>query len=215
MRLGLFGGTFDPIHRGHLDVAGAARQVLPLDEVWLLPARVPPHRRAPMASADDRLAMARLAAKDAPGLAVSDLDMASDGPSYTDGTLDRLEKHGIDLETVFFITGADAFREIATWRNYPRLLDRCHFVVVSRRGSSATDLPAALPSLAGRMLNSPCPVPPEPSIFLVDAPTAPVSSTEVRRRAAEGRPLDDLVPPRVAAYVVERGLYRHTRPSDR
>jgi nicotinate-nucleotide adenylyltransferase len=65
------------------------------------------------------------------------------------------------------------------------------------------------------MLNSPCPVPPEPSIFLVDAPTAPVSSTEVRRRAAEGRPLDDLVPPRVAAYVVERGLYRHTRPSDR
>ena len=215
MRLGLLGGTFDPIHFGHLDVARAAKQVLPLDEVWLLPARVPPHRRDQMASADDRLTMARLAAEDEPGLVVSDLDMESDGPSYTDGTLDRLEKHDVDLRTVFFITGADAFREIATWRNYPRLLDRCHFVVVSRPGSSATEMSGALPLLAGRMLNSPCPVPPEPSIFLVDVPTAPVSSTEVRHRAAAGRPLDDLVPPRVAAYVVERGLYRLASPVDR
>jgi nicotinate-nucleotide adenylyltransferase len=215
MRVGLFGGTFDPIHRGHLDVARAARQVLPLDEVWLLPARVPPHRRAPMASAEDRLEMATLAAETEEGLVVSDLDMKSDGPSYTDSTLDRLEQHEVDLGTVFFITGADAFREIATWRNYPELLDRCHFVVVSRPGTSATDMPAVLPSLAERMRNSPCPVPPEPSIFLVDVPTAPVSSTEVRRRAAEGGPLDDLVPPRVAAYVTARGLYRHASPVDR
>jgi nicotinate-nucleotide adenylyltransferase len=207
MRRGFLGGTFDPIHFGHLDVAAAAQRALALDQVAVIPAGLPPHRRPPVAPAADRLAMARLATEGRPGLTVSDLETRTDGPSFTSATLDRLVAEGLDTRTVFFITGADAFREIATWKDYPGLLDRCHFVAVSRPGCSAQSLPGALPELAGRMLDAPCHPPARPSIFLVDAVTAPVSSTEVRRRVAAGESLDGLVPDAVARYIRSHGLY--------
>ncbi len=207
MRRGLLGGTFDPIHFGHIDVAAAAQQALALDLVEVLPSGVPPHRRPPVARVDDRLAMVRLALEGRAGLAASDLEIHSAGPSYTAATLDRLAATGLDTRLLFFITGADAFREIATWKDYPGLLDRCHFVAVSRPGCAAPSLPAALPGLAGRMLDAPCLLPARPSIFLVDAVTAPVSSTEVRRRVASGESIDGLVPAAVATYIRSHGLY--------
>jgi nicotinate-nucleotide adenylyltransferase len=207
MRRGFLGGTFDPIHFGHLDVADAAQRALALDQVTVVPAGLPPHRRPPVAPAADRLAMARLATEGRTGLTVSDLETRTDGPSFTSTTLDRLAAEGLDTRTVFFITGADAFREIATWKDYPGLLDRCHFVAVSRPGCSAQSLPGALPGLASRMLDAPCHLPARPSIFLVDAVTAPVSSTEVRRRVAAGESLDGLVPDAVARYIRSHGLY--------
>jgi nicotinate-nucleotide adenylyltransferase len=208
MRVGLLGGTFDPIHMGHLDVAEAAQAALGLEEVRLLPAALPPHRRPPFASAAHRLAMARAAAESRAGLVASDVEIQSAGPSYTADTLDRLAAAGLDLRTVFFITGADAFREIATWKGYPDLLDRCHFVVVSRPGCPVSALPAALPELSTRMTEAPEPVPGRPAVFLVDAETAPVSSTDIRRRVAHGESIEGLVPPAVAAYIDQHGLYR-------
>jgi nicotinate-nucleotide adenylyltransferase len=205
--VGLFGGTFDPIHRGHLDVAHAARQALGLSQVWLVPARLPPHRSRPAASAAHRFAMAALAIQDADDLLLSDREMSTEGPSYTTETFDRLEAGGLPLDTACFITGADAFLDIRSWKAYPHLLGRCHFAVVSRPGASALSLPDALPELAARMRPASRAVAREPHILLIDAPTAAVSSTDVRRARVAGLPLTGLVPPAVAAYIDRHGLY--------
>jgi nicotinate-nucleotide adenylyltransferase len=207
MRLGLFGGTFDPVHAGHLDVAHAARQQLSLDAVWLIPAHVPPHRREPHASAAHRFAMVSLAVQDQEGLIASDLEMEVPGPSYTVDTLNRLEDRGIDIRLVFLILGADAFRDIASWKDYPAVLDRCHFVVVSRPGFPASSTRAAFPALRDRMRETPCDVPPEPSILLVDAATSPVSSTDIRAARSRGEALRGSVPAAVAAHITRHGLY--------
>ncbi len=207
MTLGLFGGTFDPIHTGHLDVARAARRVLGLSEVWVVPARLPPHRSPPVASAAHRFAMAALAMADQDDLILSDLEMETDGPSFTTTTLDRLTERGVDTRALCLIIGADAFLDIRSWKDYPQLLDRCHFAVVSRPGTSALSLPSALPDLAGRMEPATRAFPSRPRVLLVDAPTAPVSSTDVRRACAAGQPLAGLVPPAVAAYLDRHALY--------
>jgi nicotinate-nucleotide adenylyltransferase len=207
MRTGVFGGTFDPIHVGHLDVALAARRALGLDRVQIMPARVPPHRSQPAASPAHRFAMAALAVHGQAGLAVSDFEMEAEGPSYTSATLDRLAARGIDPAGLFFITGADAFRDIATWKDYPGILDRTHFVVVSRPGCAAPTLRHLLPDLARRMIDAPREIPARPGIFLVDAPTAPVSSTAVRDRLAHGQSIDGLVPAAVRTYIETQDLY--------
>src|SRR5262245_25924268 len=134
--------------------------------------------------------------------------METAGPSYTVDTLDRLQARGVDLRSVFFIMGADAFKDIGVWKEYPRVLDRCHFIVVSRPGQSASSLRHALPELAERMVDSPCDVPAEPSILLVDAPTSPVSSTDIRRARDSGDPYGGLLPASVAAHISRHGLYR-------
>jgi nicotinate-nucleotide adenylyltransferase len=213
---GLLGGTFDPIHHGHLDVARAARAALGLRDIWIVPARVPPHRDRPSASAAHRFAMAALAIQGVDGVRLSDLEMETGGPSYTTETLDRLAQAGAELGAFCFITGADAFVEIRSWKGYPALLDRCHFVVVSRPGAPVASLPAALPELANRMRTASGPPPDRPHILLVEAPTAPVSSTDVRRARAAGRPLADLVPAPVATYIVQHDLYAQPdgRPAD-
>jgi nicotinate-nucleotide adenylyltransferase len=206
-RLGLLGGTFDPIHLGHLDVAEAARQALGLDRILLVPAAVPPHRGAPVASAAHRFAMVALAAQQAPHLCVSDLEMGDHAPSYTAATLARLESQGAYMSQLVVLAGADAFAEIATWRDYPTLLDRCHFAVVSRPGHRASALRSSMPGLAPRMALAERDLPVHPTILLVDAETAPGSSTAIRKRAAAGESLEGLVPPAVAAYIDTHGLY--------
>ena len=222
MRIGLFGGTFDPVHLGHLDVVRAARQALGLDVVWLVPARIPPHRRPPHASASHRFAMVALAIQGEPGWLLSDLEMEAAGPSYTTGTLDRVEAQGWNLGSFVFVIGADAFRDIETWKDYPRVLDRCNFAVVSRPGAPVTALRESVPSLAGRMHHATYPghadrpahaeaAAGQPSILLIDAPTAPVSSTDVRQRISHGASIDGLLPPAVASYIERHGLYQAVR----
>jgi nicotinate-nucleotide adenylyltransferase len=215
-RVGLLGGTLDPIHQGHLDVADAARRALGLTRVLVMPSRIPPHRRAPRASAPHRFAMAALAAQSCPDLLVSDLEMLDTGdtaPSYTSATLDRLAARGVNTRELFFITGADAFRDIRTWMGFPAILDRCHFVAVSRPGQPAEGLKSLLPELAGRMIAAEearpdSPAQDQPAIVLVDAPTAPVSSTEIRERIKTGESIDGMVPREVADYIAKHGLYR-------
>jgi len=153
--------------------------------------------------------MVTLAAKAHAWLRVSDIEMAATTPSYTVDTLDRLATQGVSLGALYVVTGADAFAGILSWKDADRLLTRCHFVVVSRPGHPAPALRLALPTLAVRMRN-----PGEddqqvqPSIFLVDAPTAPVSSTEVRAVASAGSSLEGLVPTTVAEYIERNDLYR-------
>ena len=189
-RVGILGGTFDPIHNGHLAAAHAAHRALSLDRIMLLPARTPPHRSSePRASAFHRFAMAALAATTMPGLEVSDLELHRDGPSYTSITLERLLADGYQRSELFFILGADAFAEIATWHDYPRLFELSNFVVVSRPGFGA----APFPSGSG--------------IFFVTAETPDVSSSEIRRRAGANEPIAGMVPPIVADHIRRHGLY--------
>lgn len=207
---GWLGGTFDPIHCGHLDVARVAREALGLGRVTLVPARVPPHRPQPAASPADRAAMAHLAAVE-PWLEVSTIELDGQGPSYTATTMDRLEALGADLRSLVVITGADAFVGILSWHRVDALLDRVSFVVVSRPGYPAPALRRALPALAPRMVSPEAwPSGPHPGIVLVDAPTAPVSSTQVRAAIAAGQSLTGLVPAPVEAYIAAHGLYGGT-----
>lgn len=212
-RVGVLGGTFDPIHEGHLAAGRAAMAALGLNRLLVVPSNVPPHRPdSPRASGYHRLQMARLGVADTPGWSASDLELVRGGSSYTFDTLTALRA----LEPTsqfFFITGADAFAEIATWRRYPEVLDLAHFVVIARTGTSFAHIRARLPELATRFVE--CDDAGReavrraafPSIFLIHASTPAVSSTDVRRRAAAGASLEGLVPPAVQRYIREHHLY--------
>ena len=203
MTLGVLGGTFDPIHLGHMAAAGAAQRSLSLDAIVLMPSRIPPHRaQAATASADDRLAMAELAAAGRPGWSVSRIEIDREGPSYTYDTLLELQKNGTQI---FFITGADAFAEIDTWSRYPAVLDLANFVVVSRPGITLDSLRERVPSAFSRHGST------QTRVILVEAHTPNVSSTEIRRRVQAGQSLSGLVPDAVADYISARGLYRGTQ----
>ena len=213
-RFGILGGTFDPIHLGHVAVAEAARDHLALDVVWIVPTLVPPHRASgPAASAYHRYAMAALACADRPGLEASDIELDRPGPSYTADTLRRLHDAGRAAWQLFFITGADAFAEIATWRDYPEVVSLANFVVVSRPGLPATALPERLPALAARMRRadrSRATVVDdlETHIHLLACATPDVSSTHVRAHIRSGRPITGLVPSSVSDYIQRHGLYQ-------
>lgn len=212
-RIGVLGGTFDPIHFGHLDAAAEARRALRLDDIHLVPARTPPHKAAaPIVSAYHRIAMVALAATGHPELRISDIELDSADPSYTSLTLQRLATAGHAPVQLFFITGADAFADITSWHDYPAVLGRSHFVVVSRSGTAAPDLRHRLPDLAERMRRAEASTGPtadagSTAIWLVDAPTRPVSSSDVRERLLRGRSIDGLVPPAVATYIQRHELY--------
>jgi nicotinate-nucleotide adenylyltransferase len=225
VRIGLLGGTLDPIHLGHVETAAAAKRALDLDRVYVLPSRVPPHRsQQPVASGYHRFAMTALAVNGLDGLAASDVELRTPGPSYTADTLSRFrERSGLSPSQIFFITGADAFAEIETWYRYPEVLDLANFVVVSRPGFRSESLREVLSALSSRMISATSSDPPTanheprtanreprldpPSIFLVDAATPDVSSTGIRKRLAAGEPITGLVPAAVERHIVQHGLY--------
>lgn len=213
MTLGILGGTFDPIHNGHIAAADAAQQSLDLDAVTLIPSHIPPHRRDPVgASSEQRYAMAALAAAERPGWSASRVEVDRQGASYTYDTLVRLrEMVGVGAQ-YFFILGADAFAEIATWSRYPAVLDLAHFVVVSRPGITLDSLRERVPSAFHR--HPPC----SPSSFrdlggnesrviLLEASTPDISSTDIRRRVRAGHSLSGLVPDAVAEHISTQRLY--------
>jgi nicotinate-nucleotide adenylyltransferase len=213
-RLGVLGGTFDPIHLGHLSSARAAQEALHLDAVRLVPSSQPPHRPDnPRASGYHRFAMTALAVAGVDGWEACDLELTRSGPSYTFDTLTALHQEGWAASQLFFITGADAFAEISTWSRYPAVLDLAHFVVIARPGIELQTLRHSLPALAPRMSTADAPLA-GPSIVLVPASTPDVSSTDIRRRAAAGEPIEGLVPDAVAAHILRHRLYRQPR-SDR
>ena len=210
-RIGILGGTLDPIHCGHLAAATAARDAFDLPRVLVLPSRLPPHRPAePIASPFHRFAMAALAIAGVARCEASDEELRrEDGPSYTADTLERQIANGTDAAQIFFITGADAFADIATWRRYPAVLDLANFVVVTRPGHPIESLPSRLPALAGRMVPASAARQPAatPSIYLLPAPTPDVSSTLVRDRLRRGEAITGLVPSLVEAHIRQHRLY--------
>lgn len=214
-RLGILGGTLDPVHTGHIDTALAARRQLALDRILLMPARVPPHRPLqPSASRYHRFAMAALAVQGVEGLEVSDLELCSPGTSYTSDTLARLHTLGLAASQIFFITGADAFAEIETWHRYPDVLDMANFVVVARPGYDPRDVASKLPALGSRLVDAARDVRQSDrlSIFLVNARTPDVSSTEIRRRLAAGESVAGLVPDAVERHIRQHRLYSGDSP---
>jgi len=194
-RVGILGGTFDPIHCGHIDIARAAEEALGLTRLFLVTSNVPPHRGEPMASSYHRFAMVALAVSSRPGWYASDLELKSDAPSYTSTTLRRFHADGYAPGELFFLIGVDAFAEIETWRDYPAILELARFVVVSRPGFPVSELRRMLPSLVDR-------------VMLIDAPTADVSSTAIRQRMAAGESIAGLVPPAVRQHIERHGLYK-------
>jgi GTP-binding protein len=212
-RTGILGGTFDPIHLGHLDIAAAAQRALELTELIFVPSRTQPHRQtAPIASEDHRLAMVTLAVSDQAAYRVSDQELRTNGPSYTSATLETYARTGTPRSQLFFITGADAFAEISSWHDYPNLLSLSHFVVVSRLTHVTSDLRERLPDLAHRMRDASTFVDSdlthdETWIWLVDATTRDISSSDIRTRLAQGDPIDQHVPLSVAAYIERSRTY--------
>jgi nicotinate-nucleotide adenylyltransferase len=208
--VGILGGTFDPIHYGHIGVAEAAVAALGLSRMDVVTANVPPHRRQPVASPFQRYAMVVLAIGHRPGWRASDMELRLEGPSYTSDTLARYLERGYHHAELFFVIGADAFADIATWHDYPHILDAANFAVVSRPGLSVTALADRLPALATRMRSTPAQGSDpgsDPLIFLIDALTPDVSGTAIRARREVGESIDGLVPPLVQQYIEQHGLY--------
>jgi nicotinate-nucleotide adenylyltransferase len=208
-RIGILGGTFDPIHWGHLEAGLAAESALELTGMLVVTARVPPHRPQPFTSSYHRFAMVALAVAGRTGWRATDLELLDDDRSYTSGTLQKFHDRGYASSELFFVIGSDAFAEIASWKDYPSILGASHFAVVARPGFPSDDLPHRLPLLAKRMARPPLEADAlnEPLILLIDAPTADVSSTAIRDRCARGESIAGLVPEGVRQHIEQHGLY--------
>lgn len=197
MRLGVFGGTFDPVHIGHLIAAEDARAALRLDEVLFVPAGEPwfkSYRR--ITPARHRLAMVRLAVRDNPRFGVSDMEIRREGPSYTIDTLAELRGERPDAE-LFVILGVDALREIDRWRQPRRLFQMATVAGMARPGASldVSVLNSAIPGASDR-------------IRLVDSALIDISGTDIRRRVADGASIRYHVPSAVEQYIREHNLYQ-------
>jgi len=216
-RIGILGGTFDPIHCGHLDMAEAAVRALNLTRMYVITANIPPHRGQPQASSFHRFAMVSMAVAGRPGWRASDLELRTSTTSYTSDTLKMFHQREYAPCELFFVVGSDAFVEIATWRDYPAILEAAHFVVVSRPGLPVGLLSARMAQLADRMVRPPIDAITqiEPVIILIEAPTADVSSTAIRERRAQGLSIGGMVPPFVQQHIEQHGLYTAMGPGRR
>jgi nicotinate-nucleotide adenylyltransferase len=195
VRIGLFGGTFDPVHAGHLIAAKAAMDCAGLDRVLFVPAAQPPHRPPAVAGAKQRLEMCRLAIAGEPRFEVSDVELNRAGPSYTVDTLSELHRLNPDDE-LFLILGWDAARLFPTWRRPDEVRKLASIVVVGRPGSDEpgeADLEPA--GLGGD------------GVSICLEPTPDVSASEIRRAVGAGEPITGKVPPAVEQYIAAHGLY--------
>jgi nicotinate-nucleotide adenylyltransferase len=193
MRIGLYGGTFDPVHLGHLRAAENAREAVGLDLVAFLPASVPPHRGAALSPAADRMEMARLATAGHRCFEAWDTELRRPGPSYTVETVASLlcERPG---DSFVLVVGADTWPELATWREPERLLSLLEVAVVDRPGYPAEEPVAPFPGSRG--------------VRRAEGPSLPVSATAIRDRVRQGLSVRYLVPDAVEEYLVARRLYR-------
>jgi nicotinate-nucleotide adenylyltransferase len=194
VRLGVFGGTFDPIHLGHLRAAENALEGLELDRVAFVPAATPPHRAEPSSSALDRYAMTALATAGHPRFAVSDVELRRDGPSYTVDTVAGLRREHPDDE-VFVIVGSDTFPEMTTWKEHERLRELCTVAVVMRPGEA----PLSRGGPGGEQPGG---------VARVEGPGLAISASDIRARVRQRKSVRYLVPDAVADYIAKKALYR-------
>jgi nicotinate-nucleotide adenylyltransferase len=196
MRLGLLGGTFDPIHTGHLLIAESARHALSLDQIIFIPAGDPPHKGETVTPAEHRYAMVLLATGTNPTFTVSRREIERSGPSYSLTTIREFRAEAGSESELFFVVGADTLRDIRTWYRWEEVLRECRFLVVARPGVPFTVEQSGLPQALRRQVD------------LVISPGLEISSTEIRDRVREGKPIRYLVPEPVEQYIVKHGLYR-------
>jgi len=209
-RTGLFGGSFNPIHYGHLLLADEVRERLALDRVIFMPAGVPPHKPAAgLAPAEDRHAMVRLALAGNDAFEVSDLELRRAGPSYTVDTVEALDVQPHDL---FLVIGSETFLDLLSWRDPRRLAARCRIVVIPRTGSPF-DPDGAAARKVRREIGVDAIVASEDAdsspraVIVIHVTSLPISASELRARAAAGRSLAYRVPPAVADYIAQHRLY--------
>ena len=195
-RIGVLGGTFDPVHNGHLHIARELREALGLERVLWVPAGRPPHKTGQIVSSDrDRLAMLELALADSPLDEINTIDIDRAGPSYTADTLEHLREE-VSPATLVFLMGEDSLRDLPTWHDPERILRAAELAVAGRPGIDVNldALTQAIPALNGR-------------VHLALTAEVPVSSSDIRQRVRENRCIQGLVPPRVESYIREHGLY--------
>jgi nicotinate-nucleotide adenylyltransferase len=215
-RLGILGGTFNPIHLGHLAAAEEVRDRLKLEKVVFIPSFLPPHKsEEDMPSAVQRHEMIRLAIRGNPYFTVSDMEIRRGGRSYTVDTIEALRQAhpGSDL---YFITGLDSFLEIGTWKDWERLLTRCTFVVLSREGCRFRDIAKLgflnapeheLDALDGREQKQALIAAGGMRIYLEQLPFYDISSTDIRMRVRGGRSIKYHLPESVEHYIIDNKLY--------
>ncbi|SHN85861.1 nicotinate-nucleotide adenylyltransferase [Desulfitobacterium chlororespirans] len=198
-RIGIMGGTFDPLHYGHLVAAEMARHEFALEKVIFIPTGNPPHKVGRrVTSPGDRYEMVKRAVRDNRFFEVSDLEILREGYSYTVDTLKDMHELYPQHE-LYFITGADAFREIFTWREVQSVLSLSHFIGASRPGFDPHEFLEELKRDYPEFL---------PHMHLFDVPALAISSTDIRSRVKEGKPIRYLLPESVRLYIEEADLYR-------
>ncbi len=223
MRLGLLGGSFNPIHRCHLLIAQSARRLLHLDQVLFIPTGDPPHKQpGTLASAHHRYHMVQLAIQDQPAFTLTDMEIRRTGKSYSIDTVRALQQeYGADA-ALFFIIGLDAFLDLPSWKEAERLLTLCHFVVISRPSTTFLAV-ASMPFFpdvskdelvaldTGRLERADVPLKNGRTLTFLRLPPCESSASDIRARVSDGRPLANLLPTLVESYILREGLYREDR----
>ena len=192
MKVGIMGGTFDPLHMGHMLAAEAARDTYSLDEVWFMPSHIPPHKHEAGVSSEDRLAMVQEAVQGHESFRTLDWEISRGGVSYTIETVRKLQQEYPQLE-LYFIIGADMVQYLPKWEGIEELVQRLTFIGVGRPGTKL-DLAILPANIADK-------------VVLADMPQVDISSTMLRERAAEGKSIRYMVPEAVFNYIHRSGLY--------
>ncbi|OGQ82530.1 MAG: nicotinate (nicotinamide) nucleotide adenylyltransferase [Deltaproteobacteria bacterium RIFCSPLOWO2_12_FULL_60_19] len=214
MKLGLFGGTFDPIHWGHLRSAEEVREAFGLDWLLFIPASMPPHKAKGAATpARDRLKMVRLAIAKNPGLAASSVEIDRPGKSYSIDTLRYFAGRQKKGDALYFILGRDAFEDIGSWKEFRKIFPLCHLIVTSRPGCGAALALRDIPIAARKLF---CYDPTTKSfryksgtyLHTIKLTDIAISASEIRARVKNGKSIRYLVPAEVEAYIRRKGLYR-------
>lgn len=208
-RIGMLGGTFDPVHIGHLRGALEVAALLELDELRLTPSARPPHRDTPSVSAQDRLAMVQCAVQGVSPLTVDDRELLRDKPSYTIDTLESMRAELAVDDQLFLLLGWDAFCGLPSWHRWEELLEHCHIVVLQRPDADSESPDAMRNLLAARAVSDPKALKgPGGHITFVWQTPLSVSATQIRQLLASGKSVRFLVPDAVLAYIDTHGLYR-------
>ena len=222
MRLGLLGGSFNPVHNGHLAIARQTREAFGLDQILFIPTSHPPHKpNGSLAPAQDRYEMVRLAIGSDPSLTISDVEILRPGKSYSIDTIRLLQQEYGAQTQLFFLIGLDAFLDFPSWRDPLTLLKLCSFVVLSRPGLSFRSLStvALLPSMsessladldAGRISQLEVPLGTQ-RLTCLQLPPCAVSASDIRSQIRRGLPVANLLPPLVESYILQHHLYQEDR----
>jgi nicotinate-nucleotide adenylyltransferase len=223
MKLGLLGGSFNPIHNGHLAIASQVCEKLHVDRILFIPIGEPPHKRdGSLASARDRYEMVRLAIAGTPSFDISEIEVQRTGKSYSIDTIRELRRQLGSSTELYFLIGLDAFLDFPSWKEPRALLKACRFVVISRPGQSFQSLPKlsmlqrldshALAQLdAGGLTRLDIAIPSCPGIICLPLPPCLISASDIRQRIQRKAPLANVLPPSVESYILQHRLYQEDR----